>query len=195
MIKMDSYQVAGLIIFLILLLALTGQASDFIKQRSKDRRMETLSDSRLNNRIINVFDNAEYRILSILEQGGGFFDWDGETTEGFNRTQKTFLNCHPSQFKESLLKGLQTGKHVYRFYPKEVIDVSETMPETPTPVPVAISPEYTNEEIERLRKEEHQEKTKLEGEIAKLRASTEESVNSILKHAEDIQSSKYNPNK
>jgi len=190
MIEMSLFYYVGLVVLVVIVLALTGQASDFFKLKSKDRRMETLSDSRLNNRVVNAFDNVEYRVLSILEQGGGFFDWDGETVEGFNRTQKTFVNCHPSQFKESLLEGLRTGKHIYRFFPKEVKDVS-----TDTPAPVAISPEYTNEEVERLRKEDGLERTKLEGEIAKLRANTEEDVNSILAHLNDSQASKYNPNR
>lgn len=187
---MDLFQLVAIVIFGILILALTGQAADFLKLKSKDRRMETLSESRLNNRVVNAFDNVEYRILSILEQGGGFFDWDGETVTGLNRTQKTFTDCHPSQFKESLLEGLRTGKHIYRYFPKDVIDVSKDIS-----TPVAISPEYSNEEVERLRKEDVLQRTKLEGEIAKLRANTEESVNSIIEHSKDIQVSKFNPNR
>ena len=183
MITMDTNQIIIAIAFGAVLLAAIGQTSDYFKSKSKDRRKKTHSEALLNNRIINAFDNEEYRVVSVLEQEGGFFDWEGETVKSFNRAQKSFLNCHPDQFKEALVKGLVTGKHVYRFFPSEIIDVSN--------VASAISNEYTNEELRRMSEQAFKDQTTLEGEIAILKANEEERVSSTIAHAKEINTSKF----
>lgn len=182
---MDTNQIIIAIAFGVVLLAAIGQTSDYFKSKSKDRRKKTHSEALLNNRIVNAFDNEEYRVVSVLEQEGGFFDWEGETVKSFNRAQKSFLNCHPDQFKEALVKGLITGKHVYRFFPSEVIDVSN--------IASVVSKEYTNEELRLMSEQAFKDQTEKDGKIATLKANEQENVNSILEHAQDVNKSRWNP--
>lgn len=183
MITMDTNQIIIAIAFGVVLFAAIGQTSDFFKAKSKDRRKKTQSDSILNNRIVNAFDNVEYRVISVLEQEGGFFDWDGETVKAFSRTQKTFLNCHPDQFKEALVQGLITGKHIYRFFPKEVIDVSNGAS--------ARSTGYTNEELKVMSEQAFKDQTALKGENSRLKANKEEEINDRIGNANSIVNSKF----
>lgn len=187
----DIYSILLLIVVLVLAAFATSQFPDFFKLRNKDRDKKTLSDALLNNRIINAFSGAKYVVISILEHNNGTFDLRVRTT-GWPRNDETLLNIHPDDLKIDKLYHLRTGKGNYRYFPRNVIDVSTT----PTPSSITeqeITQEYTNAELKLMLDRTVMEKTNLEGEISTLRAMRQDDVKSRIEDAKDINASRYNP--
>lgn len=179
---MDLYEGMLALVLFIALLVSTQQFIDHQRTKTKERRKRCLTDAEMNVRITDQITGIEIRPISILDQGGETFDFDAETVRG-PREQKTFLDVSESDFKHSVKDTIRTGKVHYRLFRSE-------LKETPRS---EAHPVYTDEELEKISNTAFIDKTEMEGELLRLKAEREESVDTIIEHGKDMVGNRWNP--
>lgn len=156
----------------------------------KNERITPCSSTAQNNvTLFNEYNGVKYAPISVEPVGDG--DEYAIRVESLEAPyREAVLTVVSNQFKHDPIKVIETGMPYYRIVKREFVDNNFGVNDEIVP-----NSTYTKKELGIMSKEAFKEKTKLEGEIAKLKANTEESVNSIIEHSKDIQASKYNPNK
>lgn len=175
------YLVIVFIVIAIALLWTSNIVQDNIRKRTKDRYKETLTASRDNVRVYTG-NGAEHVITRILRKGVGLRTLDLQTTEWPIR-DVTIDDIKDSEMKIDFDLLMETGEGKIRIVRENV--------NTERLNGGIINQVHTVPELELMQREAMTQVADKDGEIARLKANTQEEIDKAVKNLRDMNDSKW----